>query len=84
MIMLIVILFKVLHNTEVEEGFTITLDRFCDPQAQTEIRKHIGNDFDAIEEFAMVDKSGLGEVRFDDLMNWVFKRSLNKKNIYFD
>ena len=70
------------HNPEVEEGVTISLDRFCDPKAQTEIRKHIGDDFDAIEEFAMVDKSELGEVRFDDLMNWVFKRSLNKKKIY--
>ena len=66
------------HNPEVEEGVTISLDRFCDPKAQTEIRKHIGDDFDAIEEFAMVDKSELGEVRFDDLMNWVFKRSLKK------
>ena len=76
--MLIVILFQVFHNTEVEEGFTISLDRFCDPQAQAEIRKHIEVDFVAIEEFAMIDKSGLGEVRFDDLMNWVFKRSLKK------
>ena len=78
MIMLIGILFQVFHNTEVEEGYTISLDRFCDPQAQTEIRKHIKVDFDAIEEFAMIDKSGLGELRFDDLMNWVFKRSLKK------
>ena len=76
--MLIVILFQVFHNTEVEEGFTISLDRFCDPQAQAEIRKHIEVDFVAIEEFAMIDKSGLGEVRFDDLMNWEFKRSLKK------
>ena len=80
--MLIVMLFQVFHNTEVEEGVTVTLDRFCDPEAQKEIRKHIGDDFDAIEEFAMVDKSELGEVRFDDLMNWVFRRSLNKKKIY--
>ena len=78
MIMLIVILFQVFHNTEVEEGFTISLDRFCDPQAQAEIRKHIEVDFVAIEEFAMIDKSGLGELRFDDLMSWVFKRSLKK------
>ena len=76
--MLIVILFQVFHNTEVEEGFTVSLDRFCDPQAQAEIRKHIEVDFVAIEEFAMIDKSGLGELRFDDLMSWVFKRSLKK------
>ena len=76
--MLIVKSFQVFHNTEVEEGFTVSLDRFCDPQAQAEIRKHIEVDFVAIEEFAMIDKSGLGELRFDDLMSWVFKRSLKK------
>ena len=69
------------HNPEVEEGVTISLDTFCNSEAQTEIRKHIGDDFDATKEFAMVDKSELGEVRFADLMNWVFKRSLNKKDI---
>ena len=80
--MLIVILFQVFHNTEVEEGFTVSLDRFCDPQAQAEIRKHIEVDFVAIEEFAMIDKSGLGELRFDDLMSWVFKRSLKKTYMF--
>ena len=81
MIMLIVRLFQVFNNAEVEQGTTVSLERFCDPEAQEKIRKHIGYDFDATEEFAIIDKLGFGEVRFDNLMNYLFKRSLTNKKI---
>ena len=50
-------------------------DRFCDPESQSEIRKHVGEGYDEAEEFIRMDKDRLGEVRFDCLVNWAFKRS---------
>ena len=43
--------------------------------------KHVGHIHDAAEEFSNMDKDGLGEVRFDCLMKWAFKRSLEQKKI---
>ena len=56
-------------------------DRFCDPESQSEIRKHVGDGYDEAEEFVRMDKDGLGEVRFDCLVNWAFKRSAEKRKI---
>ena len=81
MLLFIVRLFQVFNNPEVEEGTTVSMERLCNPEVQEEIRKHIGDDFHATEEFAIIDKLGFGEVRFDDLMNYLFKRSLAKKKI---
>ena len=81
MLMLNVRLFQVFNNPEVEEGTTVSMERFCDPEVQEEIRKHIGDDFHASEEFAIIDQLGFGELRFDDLMSYLFKKSLAKKKI---
>ena len=81
MLLFIVRLFQVFNNPEVEEGTTVSMERLCNPEVQEEIRKHIGDDFHATEEFAIMDKLGFGEVRFDDLMSYLFKRSLAKKKI---
>ena len=72
---------KVFDNAEVEEGAAVSMERFCLPEAQEEIMKHVGHIHDAAEEFSNMDKDGLGEVRFDCLMKWVFKRSLEQKKI---
>ena len=56
-------------------------EQFTAQEAQEEIRKHAGEDFDATEEFSRIDISGVGEVRFDALMNWAFKRSLGMKKM---
>ena len=70
---------KVFGNTEVEEGVMVDRDSFCNPEVQAEIRIYVGDVSDATEEYDAIDKDGVGEVRFDCIVNWAFKRSLGKR-----
>ena len=70
---------KVFGNTEVEEGVMVDRESFCNPDVQAEIRIYVGDVSNASEEYDVIDKDGVGEVRFDCIVNWAFKRSMDKK-----
>ena len=51
-------------------------DIFCNSEVQAEIKMYVGDVADVSEEFDVIDKDGAGEIRFDYLVNWAFKRNM--------